>query len=59
MRYVVAGTRRVAGHEPGSVVSADDLADAPVDHLVAVGHLTVATVAKKAPVTVPETSEED
>lgn len=59
MKYVVAGTRRVAGNEPGSVIDEDDLGDAPVEHLVAVGHLAVASAAKKAPVSVPETSEED
>ncbi len=59
MKYVVAGSRRVAGHEPESTVTEDDLGDAPVEYLIAVGHLAVAPAAKKAPASVPETSEED
>ena len=38
-KYVVAGSRRVAGFAPGDVVDMDDLEGVDVAHLIAAGHL--------------------
>lgn len=39
MDFVVTGPFRVAGVEPGGIVTAAELEGANIDHLVAAGHL--------------------
>jgi hypothetical protein len=50
--YKIVGNHNVVGHEPGSIITDDDLADVNVQHLIDAGHITpVSKAAKAAPVT--------
>jgi hypothetical protein len=50
--YKIVGNHNVVGHEPGNIVSDDDLAAVDVQHLIDAGHITpVSKAAKAAPVT--------
>lgn len=42
VNYKIIGQRNVAGHEPGEIVRADELAGANVDALIKSGHLVEA-----------------
>ena len=37
--YKIVGPLNIAGHEPGEVISDDDLIGASVDHLIEAGHI--------------------
>lgn len=42
MKYKITGQHKVAGHEPGEMVTSDELAGANVDALIKSGHLVEA-----------------
>lgn len=51
-QYKIAGSHFVCGHEPGSIITDDDLAAVDVQHLIDAGHITpVSKPAKAEPVT--------
>jgi hypothetical protein len=54
--YKIAGNHNVVGHEPGSIITDDDLADVIVQHLIDAGHITTVSKAVKA---APVTNEKD
>ena len=50
--YKIVGNHNVVDHEPGSIITDDDLAAVDVQHLIDAGHITpVSKAAKAAPVT--------
>lgn len=55
--YQIVGPLRVAGHEPGDIVTDEDLAGLNVDHLIEAGHLSAAS--KKAGKAEAPTTQED
>jgi|GEM_PF-1734371 hypothetical protein len=46
--YKIVGPLRVAGHEPGEVVTTDDLDGCDVNHLLEAGHLAPSKTPTKA-----------
>jgi len=58
-KYVVAGSRRVAGFAPGDVVDMDDLEGVDVAHLIAAGHLAPHKPAKAVKADVEPQPEPD
>jgi len=46
MRYEIIGTTKVAGKDPGEIVTDDDLASANVHALIVGGHIAPATTSK-------------
>jgi len=54
--YKIVGNHNVVGHEPGSIISDDDLAAVDVQHLIDAGHITPVSKAVKA---APVTNEKD
>ena len=50
--YKIVGNHNVVDHEPGSIITDDELAAVNVQHLIDAGHITpVSKAAKAAPVT--------
>lgn len=45
-RYEITSSHTVCGHHPGDTVTADDLHNADIDHLVKSGHLRPSKQAK-------------
>jgi hypothetical protein len=54
--YKIVGNHNVVGHEPGNIISDDDLAAVDVQHLIDAGHITPVSKAVKA---APVTNEKD
>jgi hypothetical protein len=54
--YKIVGNHYVVGHEPGSIITDDDLAEVDVQHLIDAGHITPVSKAVKA---APVTNEKD
>jgi hypothetical protein len=49
--YKIVGNHNVVCHEPGSIITDDDLAAVDVQHLIGAGHITpVSKATKVAPV---------
>ena len=56
--YKIVGPLPVAGHEPGDIVSDDDLVGCDVEHLIGAGHL-INTKSKTVKVEIAATNQED
>jgi hypothetical protein len=56
--YKIVGPLPVAGHEPGDVVSDDDLDGCDIEHLIGAGHLAD-TKSKTAKVATATPNQED
>lgn len=56
--YKIVGPLCVAGHEPGDVVSDDDLEGCDIEHLIGAGHLA-STKSKTAKVETATSNQED
>ena len=54
--YKIVGNCNVVGHEPGNIITDDDLADVNVQHLIDAGHITATSKATKV---APVTNEKD
>jgi hypothetical protein len=52
--YKIVGGHRVADHEPGDILTTEDLAGLNVDHLIEAGHIEATTKATKADATTQE-----
>jgi hypothetical protein len=57
MKYKITGPHAICGHQPGATVTADDLTDSNIDHLIAAGHLQPAKAGKPAPTTEADEAE--
>lgn len=56
--YKIVGPLNVVGHEPGEIVSDDDLEGCDIEHLISVGHLA-STKSKTTPVEKATPTQED
>lgn len=56
--YKIVGPLPVAGHEPGDVISDDDLVGCDVQHLIGAGHIA-STKSKTAKVETEAPNQED
>lgn len=54
--YKIVGNHNVVGHEPGNIITDDDLVAVDVQHLIDAGHITPVSKAVKA---APVTNEKD
>lgn len=52
--YKITGPRPIAGNQPGTILTAEDLAGCNLDALLQGGHLTPATPTKTTKTTTPE-----
>lgn len=46
--YKIVGSHVVVGHEPGSVITSDDLVGVDVEHLISAGHIEPTSKGRKA-----------
>jgi hypothetical protein len=46
--FKIVGSHNVVGHEPGSVITSDDLAGIDTQHLIDVGHIEPTNKSRKA-----------
>jgi hypothetical protein len=56
--YKIVGPLNVVGHEPGEIVSDDDLEGCDIEHLIGAGHLA-STKSKTTPVEKATPTQED
>lgn len=56
--YKIVGPLNVVGHEPGDIVSDDDLDGCDIEHLIGAGHLAD-TKSKTAKVDTAASNQED
>lgn len=56
--YKIVGPLNVVGHEPGEIVSDDDLEGCDIEHLISAGHLAN-TKSKTTPVEKATPTQED
>lgn len=54
--FKIVGSHNVVGHEPGDIISQDDLTGLDVQHLIDAGHIEPTNKGRKAE---PITTEED
>jgi hypothetical protein len=54
--FKIVGSHNVVGHEPGSIITSDDLTGVDIQHLIDAGHIEPTSKGRKAE---PNNNQED
>lgn len=46
--FIIVGSHNVVGHEPGKIITSDDLTGLDIQHLIDAGHLAPTNKGRKA-----------
>lgn len=52
--FKIVGSHNVVGHEPGEIITSDDLEGVNVQHLIDAGHIAPTNKSRKAEPTIQE-----